>query len=395
MKTTKHTRLIKTICILLLCLTSISLAKTTYPPDNAAVLYYKAFLMFRNPSEEVKNMMLDLREGKIKPNDQIRQHLDENKYAMEFIETAANIQTCDWGHDLSRGLGVLMPELLKLRLTAFMFTAKAQILAQEGQYKAALGKCLTIHKMARHASDSLLISYLVSASLNNLANERIQDFLSSMPQDQDMLVWLKGQMVASAVNATSLKKAMAVDKTISVHEIRKERIDTLLEAMGDDFVKDEITADAVKKVKAGDPGFFKENREYYANVMDDVIAALDLPYQQSHKRLDDINDRVQKDAKTNPAAIMAVVLSPASSRVRTVGTKSQTFFNAIRAASEIYIVKARTGQLPDKLPAKLPRDLFSGKDFEYTKSQDGFVLRCQARNPDKDEIYQYEFRIPK
>ncbi len=395
MKTTKHTRLIKTICILLLCLTPISLAKTTYPPDNAAVLYYKAFLMFRNPSEEVKNMMLDLREGKIKPNDQIRQHLDENKYAMEFIETAANIQTCDWGHDLSRGLGVLMPELLKLRLTAFMFAAKAQILAQEGQYKAALGKCLTIHKMARHASDSLLISYLVSTSLNDLANSRIRDILSSMPQDQDTLVWLKGQMVAIAVNATSLKKAMAADKEICMQEIRKERINSLLESMGDDFVKDEMTADTVKKVRAGDPGFLKDNRAYYANIMDDAIVAVDLPYAQSHKRLEALNNRAQEDAKKNSAAIMTALLTPASSRVRTIGTKSGTFFNAIRAAIDIYMVKARTGRLPDTLPDDLPRDLFSGKDFLYEKSPDGFVLRCQAKDLDKDEIYQYEFRIRK
>jgi hypothetical protein len=245
MKTPQHKLLIKITCILLIGLTSASLADT-YPPDNAAVLYYKAFLMFREPSQEVKDMMYDLRQGKIKPNDPIKQHLDENKYVMEFVETAANIQTCNWGHDLSRGLGVLMPELLKVRLTAFMLTAKAQILAEEGQYKEALSKCLTIHKMARHMSDSLLISYLVSASLNNLANERIQDVLSNMPQDLETLTWLKSEIVAISVNAPSIHKAMAIEKEISMQEIRQERINSLLESMWDVFVKDEITADAAK-----------------------------------------------------------------------------------------------------------------------------------------------------
>jgi hypothetical protein len=394
MKTAQHRLLIKTTCILLICLTSASLADT-YPPDNAAVLYYKAFLMFREPSAEVKDMMRDLREGKIKPNDQIRAHLDENKYVMEFVETAANIPTCDWGHDLSRGLHVLMPELLKMRLTAFMLCAKAQILAQEGQYKAALTQCLIIHKMARHVSDSLLISYLVGTSLNKLANERIEDVLSSMPQDLETLTWLKSEIVAISVNAPSIQKAMAIEKEISMQEIRKERIRGLLESMGDDFVKDEINADAIKKVRARDPRFIKDNRAYYANLMDDVIVAVGLPYQQSHKRLNELNDRAQKDAKENSAAIMAALLSPAVSRVRTVGTKGETFFNAIRAAIEIYIVKAKTGRLPETLPADLPKDMFSAKDFEYKKNKDGFVLRCQAKDLDKDEVYQYEFGVSK
>jgi hypothetical protein len=394
MKTVNHKTLVKTLCILLTALTVVSKARA-YPPDNAAVLYYKAFLMLQEPSEEVKNMMRDLREGKIESNAQIKQHLQDNRHVMEFAETAAEIRQCDWGHDISKGLGVLMPELLKLRLTAFMLTAKAQILAEEGDYKGAISKCLTIHKMARHMSDSLLISYLVGASLNDMANQRIEDFLSIMPEDLETLTWLKNQTVSISVNAPSIKIAMAREKEIAMHELRQERIDSLLEAMGDDFVTDEMTADAVKKVRAGDPKFFKDNREYYASLMDDIIVTLDLPYQQSHRKFDELNDRVQKDAKNNPAAIMGALLMPANSRVLTIGIKRTTFFNAIRAAIDLYIIKAKTGRLPEKLPADLPRDMFSGKDFEYEKTEDGFILRCQGKDLDKDKMYQYEFKVPK
>lgn len=393
MKSTKQKSLILT-CITVILLTSISPAGA-YPPDNAAVLYYKAFLMLQEPSEEVKKMMQQMREGKIKSNDQIKQHLQDNRNVMEFAEDAAETPHCDWGYDISRGLGVLMPELLNVRMTAFMFTAKAQILAEENDYKEALSKCLTIHKMARHVSDSMLISYLVGASLNNLANHRIEDFLSIMPEDLQTLVWLKSQILSISVNAPSIKVAMAREKEISMQELRRERIDSLLEDMGDDFVTDEITADAVKKVRAGDRKFFKDNREYYAGLMDDVIVALDLPYQESHRKLKELNARVQKDAKTNPAAIMAALLVPANSRVLTIGTKRSTFFNAIRAAIDIYIVKARTGRLPDTLPSDLPRDLFSGKDFEYEKTKEGFILRCRGKDLDKDETYQYDFKVRK
>jgi hypothetical protein len=108
-----------------------------------------------------------------------------------------------------------------------------------------------------------------------------------------------------------------------------------------------------------------------------------------------LNERIQKDAKENPAAIMAALLMPANSRVRTLGTNNETFFNAIKAAIEIYIVKAKSGRLPEELPANLPKDSFSGEDFEYEKTADGFDLRCGAKDLDKNEVYQYEFKVAK
>jgi len=94
MKTVNQKTFVKTVCIVLITLTFVSEVHA-YPPDNAAVLYYKAFLILKEPSEEVQKMMTDLRDGKIKPNDEIRQYLQENRYAIEFVETAAGVQNCD------------------------------------------------------------------------------------------------------------------------------------------------------------------------------------------------------------------------------------------------------------------------------------------------------------
>ena len=48
MKLASHRNLIKATFTLLVLLTSTSLLEA-YPPDNAAVLYYKAFLMLKEP----------------------------------------------------------------------------------------------------------------------------------------------------------------------------------------------------------------------------------------------------------------------------------------------------------------------------------------------------------
>ena len=74
-------------------------------------------------------------------------------------------------------------------------------------------------------------------------------------------------------------------------------------------------------------------------------------------------------------------------------TREKTFSNAVRAAIEVYITKAETGQLPETLPTGLPKDLFSGKDFRYEKTADGFTLRCRGKDLDKNETYKYEFKV--
>ncbi|MHC4556320.1 MAG: hypothetical protein ACYTFW_03905 [Planctomycetota bacterium] len=394
MKTSNHGILIKSICILLILLASASLVEA-YPPDNAAVLYYRAFMILKEPGEDVKVMFSDMREGKIKPNDQIKEYLERNRRTIELLDTAAEIPNCDWGRDDSKGIDLMLPELSKMRQMAFLLDGKAHALSKDGDHKTALNKCLTIHKMGRHVGDDLLISWLVSVSLNTLANKRIEEILSEMPEDLETLTWLKSQIIGISSNVTSIKTAMNREKEIFMHTIRKEKADTILEVVRDNFLDAGIAADVVEKVRKGNDKFFSDSRDYYANFMTDVIVAFDLPYLQAHRRLDELDDRAQKEAEENPTAILAATLAPAANKVYTVGTKNMTFFNAIKAAVDVYIIKAKTGRLPEKLPAGLPQDLFSGKDFEYERSKTGFVLRCRGKDMDRNETYQYEFKVPK
>jgi hypothetical protein len=64
-------------------------------------------------------------------------------------------------------------------------------------------------------------------------------------------------------------------------------------------------------------------------------------------------------------------------------------------AVEIYLIKAKTGRLPDEFPAGSPKDLFSDEDFEYEKKNSGFVLRCRGKDLLKDKIHEYEFKVKK
>jgi hypothetical protein len=391
MKSTKQKNLTLT-CIAAILLTSVSPA-VAYPPDNAAVLYYKAFLILEEPSEDVEKMMTDLRDGKIKPNDEIRQYLQDNKHAIEFVETAAGVPNCDWGYDISKGFEVLLPELSKIRRMAFLLTDNARVLAEQGDYKAALGKCLTIHKMSRHVGDRMLISYLVGNALNALANKHIGKILSQMPDDVETLTWLKTQLYDITSRANTLKRALSSEREIALQQIRKEKIGNILDELGD--VPDGMSKEVIEKVRNGDEEFFAASREYYSNFISSMQVAIDLPYAQSLKQLEQLHEKAERQAADNPATILSAALWPAAAKICTLEVRAGTNFNALKAAIDVYIAKAKTGRLPDTLPDGLPRDLYSGKDFEYEKTKDGFVLRCQGKYLDKDEFCQYEFKVSK
>ena len=67
--------------------------------------------------------------------------------------------------------------------------------------------------------------------------------------------------------------------------------------------------------------------------------------------------------------------------------------NSIKAAADVYLVLAKTGQLPEKLPDHLPKDPYSSKDFEYETTKEGFVLRCRVKPIDERKVRQYEFKV--
>lgn len=129
--------------------------------------------------------------------------------------------------------------------------------------------------------------------------------------------------------------------------------------------------------------------------MEAVQAAFDLPYSQAYSKLKQLDEKPAKEFSKNPDATLTAACSPTWLKIYTLSTRLGSHTNAIKAAIEIYIIKAKTGQFPDALPTGLPPDLFSSKDFQYEKTKDGFVLRCQGKDLARDVIHQYEFKVKK
>ncbi|MHC4533652.1 MAG: hypothetical protein ACYS6K_06850, partial [Planctomycetota bacterium] len=63
------------ITLTLLILTSPVFA---YPPDpdNAALLYYQAYISYEKADDTMEHMVVDLSKGKIEPNERIKKYIE-------------------------------------------------------------------------------------------------------------------------------------------------------------------------------------------------------------------------------------------------------------------------------------------------------------------------------
>ncbi|MHC4620173.1 MAG: hypothetical protein ACYTEQ_20700 [Planctomycetota bacterium] len=397
MKVLNHNTFVVGLFVVLAALASNTLVLAFPPdPDNAALLYYQAFLLRKQPDETMKGMLADLSRGEIPVDKRIAEYVETNRRVIDLATAAADMPICDWGLKFSDGWSMEMPYLSQVRELVRLVLADARILADRGDYESALDRCVTVRKLGWHGTaDTPLISYIVGLKIEELANKCIQDTLSSAPSDLEALESLKRQL--EEFESTS------IPFTVPVHHEHEhvarymslEKVGEILPLLeGFVFAEDKARVSiATDRILGADEQFFERNRAYWQRHAAAVMAALDLPYAEAYSRLEGLADKPGEDFETNPDATLTAALAPLVCKAHNYAVHRKTYSNAVRAAVEVYIIAARTSQVPDGLPAGLPKDLFSGEDFEYQKKADGFVLRCRGKDLKEDKIHEYEFKV--
>lgn len=378
---------IKTILIVIVLSASAGQA-FAYPPDNAAVLYYKAFMLLEEPNDAVGRMLRGLSDGNNGLNEQIRQYVEKNRKVIDEIITAAEIKNCDWGLDFSEWFDTELPHLSKCRQMAYILAADAKIFAEKGDYGEALERCITIHNMGIHVGDDTIIQRLVGMALGRTANGCIVDILPLISDNSEMLEKLRWRLVDISSRCPSLKVAVAKEAEIIGKQINRKTVLSVAEVMDE-------PCDVTREILQADDEYFAMAREYYQGIMAKVQSYFDLPYSEAIQRFEDLDKETEKDRAEKPEAFITRFLFPAISRIRMIEARDKTHLNAVLTGIDIYLIRAKTGKLPDELPAGLPKDMFSGKDFLYEKTDDGFTLTGQGKDLDKEIVHQYEFKVVK
>jgi len=92
-----NNKLTKAIFITLILAMSTPLVFALPPdPDNAALLYYQALLLYEQPDDSTRDLLKDLSHGKIDPNEKIIKYVEGCHTSLELAMVASEIPMCNW-----------------------------------------------------------------------------------------------------------------------------------------------------------------------------------------------------------------------------------------------------------------------------------------------------------
>ena len=217
--------------------------------------------------------------------------------------------------------------------------------------------------------------------------------LGLMPVDEPSLLWLQQQLTTMSGKEPSLSHALQNEKEFILNILVEEDVNRLIDA-----VKQGLSGDPsqewIDQIKKADTSFFVGSRRYLKNHIQNLQTILDSPALLVDKmaQLEELRKRLNKDSQDNPHAIVTAAWMPAIKRILFLGSRSRAGRKMHEAAIEIYLHAARSGSVPTELPAGVPKDPFTGQDFAYKKTEEGFTLTRWADDP-TDWRSQLEFKV--
>jgi hypothetical protein len=352
-------------------------------PDNAALLYYQAFLLRRDPNVAVDDKLSAVINGRAEPDRQVRTYLGRCLPAIEVAEIASRMPQCTWGIWPERGLGVgaMYSEMYGLK-TILLVDAKA--LAADGHYRVALERCLTVRRLAQHLTEDSRLDP-IARNPDETALRTVQQVLGVMPPDVDILTWLRGQFVL--VQGPRLSVAEELLKEVTEYLSYKRTNPTHRRRLKDLLVEDAEDEQAKENARnLTDEQLLSLASEALQRFIGSICRILDsdTTYEQKLAEMQKFINNVEESGMDMEGMIESLY----PSRIGHVA-----HVNGVKAAVEVYLALAKTGQLPKKLPDHLPKDPFTGRDFVYEITDEGFALRCQGEDFLRHKNRFLEFKV--
>ncbi|MBN1975241.1 MAG: hypothetical protein JW787_16475 [Sedimentisphaerales bacterium] len=389
MKSQINKKSVQFVSLILVLLFSNSIV-FAYPPDNAAVLYYRSAYTYTMDSEK-SDLTNKYIKGEIEINDEIKEYVEGKEHAVKQFIDASKGKYCDWGLDYSQGMAMLVPPLAEFRHLARITLAKAKMASEAGNYIEAINLCLSALQFEMHiGSADMPICTLVGYSTTALANDVLIQILPNISNDSVSLTWLRDEYSEILSKFPKMKTSIIKERNVFSQDIKLRDIDYFLNEFSMVLSQEQIDI-----IKEGGEAFVNEIMDYYTEHSSKYIAPFDSTYPESYETLVKLEEQPQNEGENNIYTKIVSYFVPGGSRLISAETKSKTYNNAIMTALNLYISNAQKGKLPDELQGGMPKDLFSGKDFKYEKTSNGFILKCQGKDLSKDETYEYKFNVKK
>ncbi len=366
--------------------------------DNAAILYYQALLVC--PDEDtISDEFIRFGYGYSDSTPKLLQfNIETNKNLIKLFTRATEIQECNWlirdhniGDEIRNQINVRRTNLNAL------IGAYARNCALNGDYINAFDKCRTLLQFTKHL-ELLENDVFLIRDINTKAFLCISKILDIMPSDENNLQYIK-------------KLLSEYEKEIrqSLKIMMFKELESLMEQVSEIDLKQQIKYQPIK-----DPNYENYKKELMNMNNEDIVKIIhqDLKkylnsifatiennksYGQTYIKIEDIEKNYEKQIENNPTitwgikpAIEGFALTFGT--LYTLNIRYLSQFYSLEDAIEIYLVKARTGQLPKQLPQGLAKDPYSGQDFEYILTENGFKLRCREKDVRTNIFSEFEFK---
>jgi hypothetical protein len=362
-------------------------------PDNAALLYYQAFLL----RPELNDLKTRGFYYGAKPDRKFRAYLGRCLPMIEIVEIASRMPNCTWGilpkHQLSQ-----MAVNRELGHIAEILLVDARTLAADGNYRVALERCLTVLRIDRHLSEDPEMNVICPNSYTWFL-ETIQDLLGVVPPDADILTWFRGQLDVVKGPQPSFAKFVLT-------RIKPELTDALmyppylanlrkliLEQVSDKQVKKEVRNLTDEQLLLR----INEELKYLINSIFRVLDSEEGTHQQKLTQMQQLIRNLTEIDDADPVVKYFLIDINMEGMINRY--KSHVWYlariNSIKAAVEIYLIVAKTGQLPESLPNYLPKDPTTGRNFVYEITNEGCALRCQDEEFLGHRSRKLEFKVKK
>jgi hypothetical protein len=380
--------------------------KMSMPSDNAALLYRKALNAYPTPEEGLRKQLDQYISCKGSASEEIRRHVDSNREVISMVLQAAQLQKCDWetgdspAKDEKEKILVEMSIISDFRRITRLVLADARLQFERWNTGECVRRALACYRMAEHTGP---LMYFNQLAIENQTNALIRWVLG-----QDRLQ--QGELKDLANRLTLIKNSRqgfpaAFDRETQEMFLALSKIPEKYFQQELSRISETITCDPNQSIEI----------TFTSPTVDDVVfayaeyrillrATLDKPYLDAYKEAQQIKENIrdlmfqeaqidQKNAKAilDGAKAMSLYNNVGFLTMLTIDIQTQTSFNANEAAIKIYLEKKQLGKLPDALPKGLMSDLFSGKDFEYKKTDTGFILRCQQEDLKYHKTRDFEF----
>ncbi len=401
--------------------------------ENAALLYLRAALYYEVP-DPCTSRLIDLMARGREPDDRVLAFLGDNLKTIELVQLASQLPNCDFGpiHEPRGYNGEMWSSLRKL---SFLMAAHGRSLAAGGHYKVAFENCLVNRHLAQHIGDHSPRHYLVARSFDASGVRAIRQILQDAPLETETLKWLRHKITSSegAPWRPAVLAQWDLDRSLSDWEFCKgDRPFERTWALG------QVQKD-IKKGKENNPSFsysvnnheikaeeimqlsdeqlyvcmlcrqrlfchcqydlvvpdelLAKARQTYDSFVDSAIEIMDsdMSYEQKQAQLVELDEEFTTLRESHaPISLLEI---PGFTNLYELRVQDVASLNLLKVALEVRLIAIETGVMPKSLPEGLPKDPYTGKDFGYIVTKDGFMLRFDPNDLTNLRVREFEFKV--